>query len=380
MATAVARWWCRSAAAVGRPLRLHPRAGGWGLTAVAAAAGSSGLLAAAALAEPEFVEDAASARLQVWLSAHGASVGRGVRFGHCPDAGKGRGVFEDRRSLLGGDDGGDEDQLVQLPAPLVLTADRAMAALPGLRALRQQTEGEANALAATLGSAAATDALVLTLFVLHARLLPAVRVGGPVPDWGDFIASLPTEFDLPAGWDWGSVDDGSEGGMYYGSSATACLEGTPLGEAAEAKRRWLGALDGALRPSLRSAGLGELAIALDERTEAAALLRWADAVVWSRGVGVPTHRDGRDGGSTGAAWEPEPELSLLPGIDMANHHASEGSAEVAASWQPISMEEGGGVELLRLRPRGRSGGEGRGGEMLLLREVTISYGDKPSEE
>ena len=181
------------------------------------------------------------------------------------------------------------------------------------------------------------------------------------------MAALPVDFDLPSLW----AD---------GQAAAACLEGTPLGEAAAAKKRWLQALSTALPPSLRQVGLDALADALESKeVDLNAAIGWADACVWSRGVGVPVAatRPGEQRRPPGAITvaEGDVQISLLPGLDMCNHHGSVEEAEVAAAWHP---RDDGGIELWRMRHDRTTAAQDADG--AAAREVTISYGSKPGEE
>ena len=107
-----------------------------------------------------------------------------------------------------------------------------------------------------------------------------------------------------------------------------------------------------------------------------AALRWADAVIWSRGVAVP--RQGGEGapdtpGGVRRKWE---QLSLLPGLDMCNHVGGDGAN---ASWVPAAE---GAVELRRIVKKQSEPDEQQQQEQQQEEEVelTISYGDKPGEE
>ena len=296
---------CRTRATALPRRRSRAAAGAVGAGAVGAGAVGVvvGLTATAAAAAAE-EEDPDSDNLQLWLRQRGARLS-GVSFRRCADPAKGRGAF-----LVSG--GRAQDVLVHLPRSLVLTAERVMVDVPALRTLRKQTETLGTPLAAALGPAAANDALLLTVFILHSRLSDGAGEG----EWADYIAALPFEFDTPAGWP-------------AESAAIACIEATPLEGAVRAKRSWLAQVCEALPTSLRQAGLSELADALEaEPDRGMAALGWADAVVWSRGVGVPR-------------GETETTLSLMPGIDMCNH-----TEDPTAGWMPAPA---GGLELIRRR-------------------------------
>lgn len=236
-----ANTWGRRVAARAPPSRTravalpHWRAGAAG-SAGAVGVGAAGLATAAAAAAEE--EDPDSDNLQLWLRQRGARLS-GVSFRRCADPSKGRGAF-----LVS--EGSAQDVLVHLPRKLVLTAERVMESVPALRTFRKQTEKLNTPLAAALGPAAASDALLLTVFILHSRLSDGAADG----EWADYIAALPFEFDTPAEWE-------------PESAAMACIEATPLEGAVLAKRSWLAQACEALPASLRQAGLSELADALE---------------------------------------------------------------------------------------------------------------------
>ena len=318
--------------------------------------GAAVAVAPVALATPDSAsvqtfEDEASARLRRWLQTNGCNVG-GMHFGYCPgNNGKGRGAFIEQHTGINSSDA-QPSLLLHLPAELVLTAERAMESVPQLRTLRDLTRGDGTALASALGRTAATDALLLTVFVLLARVLRT-------PAFADYVAALPKNFDSPTVWS-------------DKSPAEACLEGTPLGAAVAAKRRWLHTLASNLPQTLRDAGMPDAALALEAVDQRCAeggegdggllrLIRWADAVVWSRGLGLPR----AEGGS---------QMCLLPGIDMVNH--AEAGTEIAG-WVPLMS---GGVELhRRVQAAVVENKQHAIGAGAQWQEVTISYGDKVSE-
>ena len=265
------------------PRRLPPAL--WRRRAAAAAAaagvgvgGGLGLACCgAAVVAASASDDPDGDGLHLWLQQRGATVA-GVQFRRCADdASKGRGAF----LRPGADRSSDRGLLLRLPRNLVLTAERAMEAVPALRALRAEAEAGAlpgSPLAAALADARSGPPLLLTLFVLHGRISEGAEHG----EWADYVAALPFTFDTPSLWP-------------RNSAAAACIEGTPLDDAVLAKRRWLSHLREALPPALRQAGgeMAALADALDAEPDGGeAALGWADAVVWSRGVAVP--REGGD--------------------------------------------------------------------------------------
>jgi hypothetical protein len=235
---------------------------------VAVHGGSTSAAQAAALDE----DDPDGDNLRAWLQQRGASVS-GVRFRQCSDdPTKGRGAF-----LLPSVDSQNRGLLLKLPRNLVLTAERAMGALPELRELQEQARAADGPLAAALVDERAGPPLLLTLFVLHSRMSPGAEDG----EWADYVAALPFTFDTPVLWP-------------RDSAAIECLAGTPLEAAVAAKHKWLVHLRQELPGALRRAGgaLTSLADAL-EQDRGDAALQWADAVVWSRGVAVP--RQGGNG-------------------------------------------------------------------------------------
>ena len=238
-----ANTWGRRVAARAPPCRTraaalpHWRAGAAGAAAGAVGVGA-GLAATAAAAAAAEEEDPDSDNLQLWLRQRGARLS-GVSFRRCADPSKGRGAF-----LVS--EGSAQDVLVHLPRKLVLTAERVMESVPALRTFRRQTETLNTPLNTALGPAAASDALLLTVFILHSRLSDGAADG----EWADYIAALPFEFDTPGEWE-------------PESAAMACIEATPLEGAVLAKRSWLAQVCEALPTSLRQAGLSELADALE---------------------------------------------------------------------------------------------------------------------
>ena len=129
--------------------------------------------------------------LHAWLQQRGASVS-GVRFRQCSDdPAKGRGAF-----LLPSADGQHRGLLLRLPRNLVLTAERAMDAVPELRALQAQARAAEGPLAAALVDEKAGP-LLLTVFVLHCRLSAGAEEG----EWADYVAALPFTFDTPVLWE-----------------------------------------------------------------------------------------------------------------------------------------------------------------------------------
>ena len=220
---------CRAVPRWPAPTRAAAAAAAGAAAAAAAALGGAAAAAAPATALDE--DDPDGDNLHVWLQQRGASVS-GVQFRRCADAAKGRGAF-----LTPSADSSNRGLLLMLPRNLVLTAERAMDAVPELRTLRAQAVGSDGALAAALADERSGPPLLLTLFVLHSRLSAGAEDG----EWADYIAALPFDFDTPVLWP-------------RDSAAVECLAGTPLEAAVVAKHSWLAHLQQALPSALREAG------------------------------------------------------------------------------------------------------------------------------
>ena len=113
---------------------------------------------------------------------------------------------------------------------LVLTAERACAALQPLEQLRRHLIAES---AANGGIAQTTlDALLLSVFLIHFRVTPPAAAGeenGLVGDWGQWVASLPglDMVDTPTCWT---------------AEALEHIKGSPVHATVSVRRAWLGGL------------------------------------------------------------------------------------------------------------------------------------------
>ena len=309
--------------------RVRPPAGARAAALAGAAAGATAL--AHTLLTTPARADAAQQEgggLAAWLHGHRATLGP-IRF--APTRANGDGAFSTQDLAI-------STPLLALPAGLVLTADRACEAAEvgaGLTALRARLLPQAS-------NPATLDALLLAVMLVELRCAP------PTADssWARWVRLLPSPeaVETPTCWAEPTLQQ---------------IIGTPVYGVVQARRAWLDGLSESLPPLLSEAGLGAAAAALRED---ASWLRWADALVWSRAVGLPTE----DGEGEAQAER----LAMLPGVDMCNHTVD--PSKVTARWvSTMRMGPGGGVTLVTA---GDDEGVRAGDELLL------SYGPKLQEE
>ncbi len=284
--------------AVGRQLlrRHQPRSGpvgdhlcgrwvpaGTAAAAVAAAATAAALVGGVSTsAQPAPASSSAvDIVLSKWLRHRGATL-RQICF--APSGATGDGAFAAADIPAG-------TALLDLPADLVLSATRACATADvgrELTKLRERLSPSAGANTATL------DAILLSVMLVELRCRVKEQRGeqqSNAASWQDWVATLPSPdaVDIPLCWS----DD-----------QLSFIRGTPVYGVASARRAWLDSLSQSLPPLLSEVGLSAAAAALVESKH---WLRWADALVWSRAVCLPSHAQG----------EQDEELAMLPGKSLS---------------------------------------------------------------
>ncbi len=246
--------------------------------AVAATAAALGVTASAgAASSPAVLPEQGDSVLSKWLRHQGATLGE-IRF--APAGATGDGAFAAADLPAG-------TALLNLPADLVLSAACACATADvgeELTKLRERLSPSAGANAATL------DAILLSVMLIELRCRPQGGQPSNAASWQDWVATLPSPdaVDIPLCWS---------------DAQLSCLRGTPVYGVTSARRAWLDSLSQSLPPLLQSVGLGAAAAALIDSKH---WLRWADALVWSRAVCLPSHVQG----------EQDEELAMLPGKSL----------------------------------------------------------------
>ncbi|KAJ3171846.1 hypothetical protein HDU87_008234 [Geranomyces variabilis] len=293
-----------------------------------------------------------------WLRANGAHLDS-LAFKQSADGAqsRGTGVFTNSSVTLH-----ESIPLASVPATLLVSMDLVLQAAKegtsdSARRLASCMNGASRALAAPQTSGPGWERTTLLIFLLwgYASLVRGEEASTACGDdkqrldatfWAPYIRILPDigEIDTPVLW--------------TDNAALAGLEGTELAAGVKAKRSALLREFEKLRPHLNLLDAGGGDIFTPER------FAWADAVFWSRVLGL-----GQALREFGGQPNASSDYHLIPLVDFCNH-----SPDANIRWH-ISEDQSHVVELRSTPTKGDAPLE-----VPADSELFISYGDRPNAE